>query len=81
MNTIDLTEMKAGQKGKVNEINGGRGMMIKLEALGIRPGVVITKVSAQIMHGPVIVETGGTRVAIGFGMARRIILKPADNES
>jgi ferrous iron transport protein A len=75
MNNVDLTEMQAGQAGKVVEISGGRGMTMRLDAMGIRPGVVITKVSAQIMRGPVIVETGRTRVAIGFGMARRIICK------
>jgi len=76
---IDLTEMKSGQKGKVSEIRGGRGITVKLEALGIRPGVVISKVSTQILRGPVIVEIGKTKVAIGFGMARRIIVKLLEN--
>jgi ferrous iron transport protein A len=81
LNKIDLTEMKSGQKGKVTEIHGGKGMAMKLEALGIRPSVVITKVSSQIMRGPVIVEIGKTKVAIGFGMARRIIVRSFDSES
>ncbi|HEX7319279.1 MAG TPA: FeoA family protein [bacterium] len=80
MNKIDLTVMQPGQKGKVIEIQGGRGMAMKLEALEIRPGVEITKVSTQIMHGPVIVGVGKAQVAIGFGIARRIIVKPADND-
>jgi len=71
---IDLTQMGAGQSGKVISMQGGRGMMAKLEALGIRPGVEITKVSGQIMRGPVIVRVGNTQVAIGFGMARRVIV-------
>ncbi len=72
---IDLAQMDAGQSGKVITMHGGRGMTAKLEALGIRPGVVITKVSGQIMRGPVIVRVGNTQIAIGFGMARRVIVE------
>lgn len=74
MNKIDLTRIKSGEKGKVLEINGGKGLVMKLAALGIRPEVEITKVSAQFMHGPVIVKVGNTRVAIGYGMARKILV-------
>ena len=69
---IDLTQMGAGKSGKVVDVQGGRGMLLKLEALGIRPGVVITKVSGQIMRGPVVVRLGNTQVAIGFGMKLKI---------
>jgi ferrous iron transport protein A len=62
--------MDAGQSGKVITMHGGRGMTAKLEALGIRPGVVITKVSGQIMRGPVIIRVGNTQVAIGFFKAQ-----------
>jgi len=71
---IDLTKMKAGQTGRVLAIQGGHGIIMKLEAMGIRPGVELTKVSVQIMRGPVIVRVGNTQLAIGFGMARRVIV-------
>lgn len=74
MTNIDLAQMRTGQSGKVITMDGGRGMTAKLEALGIRPGVMITKVSGQIMRGPVIIRVGNTQVAIGFGMARRVIV-------
>jgi len=74
MANIDLAQMGTGQSGTVVAMQGGRGITAKLEALGIRPGVVITKVSGQIMRGPVIIRVGNTQVAIGFGMARRIIV-------
>lgn len=75
MTDIDLTQMKAGQKGKIIEIRGGHGMTAKLEAMGIRTGVEITKISTQIMRGPVIIRIGNTQAAIGFGMAHRIIIE------
>ncbi len=71
---IDLTQMRAGECGKIVELHGGRGMILKLEAMGIRQGVKITKISSQIMRGPVIVKVGNTQVAIGFGMARRVLV-------
>lgn len=70
----DLTHMKSGESGQVTDLRGGHGMLRRLEALGIRPGVPITKVSSQFMRGPVVVRMGNTQVAIGFGMARHILV-------
>ena len=67
--------MGAGQSGTIIDVKGGHGIKTKLEAMGIRLGVRITKVSGQIMRGPVIVRAGNTQVAIGFGMARKIFIK------
>ncbi len=74
MSKKNLTDMMAGQSGKVVAVDGGHGLRAKLEAMGIRPGVKITKVSGQIMRGPVIAKIGSTQVAIGFGMASRVIV-------
>jgi len=70
---ITLHQMQAGQSGTVVRIEGGRGLVKRLSALGIRPGKRITKVSSMIMRGPVTIQSGNTQVAIGFGMANRII--------
>ena len=75
MKAMDLTQMKVGQVGTVVEIQGGHGLTRRLQALGIRVGVRIIKVSSQIMRGPVTVQMGNSRVAIGFGMARKIIVR------
>ena len=75
MTTIDLSQMRAGQTGKIMSFDGGRGLVKRLESMGIRCGVKITKVSGQIMRGPIIVRVGNTQVAIGFGIARKILVK------
>ena len=67
--------MEAGQTGIIYDIQGGHGIKTKLEAMGMRPGVKIIKVSGQIMQGPVIARVGKTQVAIGFGMARKVIIR------
>jgi ferrous iron transport protein A len=50
-------------------------MVNRLNALGIRPGKKITKVNSMLMRGPVTVQLGSTRLAIGFGMANRILVE------
>ena len=79
-NKISLVEMRTGEKGKVVGIQGGYGMTRRLEALGIREGKEIKKLSAQLMRGPVVIQVSNTRVAIGFGMARRIIVEVSEND-
>jgi ferrous iron transport protein A len=49
-------------------------MATRLQALGIMPSKRITKVSSVFMRGPVVVEVDRAQVAIGFGMASRIIV-------
>jgi len=73
---MTLTQMRSGQSGRVVQIHGGQGLVNRLGVLGIRPGRKITKVSAMLMQGPVTIEVDRTQVAIGFGMARRIIVEP-----
>ncbi|MBN2621633.1 ferrous iron transport protein A [candidate division WOR-3 bacterium] len=76
MDTIDVTQMRAQQKGTIIEIQGGQGLIRRLEAMGVRPGVQITKMSGQLMQGPVVIKIGSTQVALGFGMARKIRVVP-----
>jgi ferrous iron transport protein A len=71
---VPLSRMEAGQSGLVVEVQGGQGMINRLSALGIRPGKRVTKVSSMFMRGPITVQVGNGRVAIGFGMAKRIVV-------
>lgn len=71
---VSLSRMEAGQGGKVVQIEGGQGMINRLGALGIRPGKRVTKVSSMFMRGPITIQVGNARVAIGFGMAKRIVV-------
>ncbi|MBI4655648.1 MAG: FeoA domain-containing protein [Elusimicrobia bacterium] len=77
---IPLTDLDRGKTGKVLEISGGRGIRQKLDALGIRTGVKIKKISSQILRGPAIVQAGNTKVAIGYGMAGKIIVDVVHHE-
>ncbi|MFC1898931.1 ferrous iron transport protein A [Chloroflexota bacterium] len=68
-------ETQIGRSGVVVQIQGGHGPVNRLNPLGIRPGKSVTKISSMIMRGPVTIEVDRAQVAIGFGMARRIIVE------
>jgi ferrous iron transport protein A len=75
MGRLDLTQLQEGKSGIVVEIQGGHGLIRRLESLGIRTDKKITKVSSQFMRGPITVRIDNFQVAIGFGMARKVIVR------
>ena len=77
---LTVRRMEAGQSGTVVGITGGHGLSRRLEAMGIRPGRKITKVSSTFLRGPVTVKVDHTQIAIGFGMANKIVVE-VDNSN
>lgn len=74
-NLMSLSHMRPGQSGLIVEIKGGFGLINRLNALGILPGKRVTKISAMIARGPVTIEVDRVQIAIGFGMAKKIIVE------
>jgi len=72
---VSLAEMRPGQTGTIVQIDGGHGLLRKLDALGIIVGQEITKVSGQWMRGPVVLRLNNTNAAMGFGMARSVLVQ------
>lgn len=75
MGKVDLTQLQEGESGVVVNIHGGHGLVRRLESLGIRVGKKVTKVSSQLMRGPITVKIDNSQVALGFGMAKKIIVR------
>ena len=73
--TVDVTQMRPGETGIVKEIQGGHGLIRRLQSLGVRPGKKITKVSSHFWHGPQTVAIDSTCVAVGFGIAKKIFIE------
>ena len=72
---VRLVAMDEREQGKVVEIQGGRGVAARLHNMGIFRDQQITKVHSQLFHGPVLLEVGRAQVAIGFGMAKKIVVE------
>ena len=72
---LPLTRLARGQAGRVAEIHGGHGIASRLEGLGIRPGVCISLMSSFALGGPVTICVGRACVAVGRGMAKKILVE------
>ena len=75
MKTVNLVQMKSGQKGKIVQIEGGTAFENRLSSLGIGLNKNVTKLSAFVMRGPVAIRVGRTVIALGYGMAAKIMVE------
>ena len=72
---VTLLSMRDDEIGYIAEISGGPDFHNKLKAMGLYPGRHIAKRSPESSRGPVVVEVMGTRVALGRGMAAKVLVK------
>jgi len=72
---LPLTEVASGETVSVAEIHGGHGVHRRLSALGIRPGVMVRKVSGSFVGGPVVLQAGATQTALGRGICAKIMVE------
>jgi ferrous iron transport protein A len=75
-----LSELTRGEEGIISAIQAGWGFQQRLRRLGLSEGQRIRKLSELALGGPVIVLVNRAQVAIGRGMARRILVSPASGE-
>lgn len=68
-----LAQLRTGETATIVSIEGGRGLRQKLLLRGLFEGKVIRVVSN---YGPVTVEVDRNVVAVGRGMANKIIVSP-----
>jgi ferrous iron transport protein A len=72
---MNLTELKAKHTAVVIDILGGHGAERRLETMGIRRGKKVTMISSHFWGGPVTVTVDKAKVAIGHGMAKKILVE------
>lgn len=71
-----LSELECGKSAKIIKLQGNRVQTGKLKAMGIFAGTVILKKSAIPSKGPIIVEKGAMQFALGYDIAKKIIVEP-----
>jgi ferrous iron transport protein A len=67
---LPLVELTVGTAARLAEIRGGRQLVRRLSALGLRVGNDVT-----VMHrrgGGLVVTTGASRIALGGGIAQKL---------
>jgi len=62
-------------KGKISEILGGAGLQNRLMGMGVYVGKEITKLSYIGLRGPVVIKAGRTVLALGHGMAAKVMVE------
>jgi len=76
---VPLTVLRKGEVGTVVSISGGHGkgggFEKRLMDMGLTPGTRVTVVKSAPFHGPFEVIVRGSRLALGRGMAERILVE------
>jgi len=75
MKKISLVQIKANEKVKILEILGGSNLESKLLSMGVYKGKHVTKLSHMGLRGPVVIKSGRTILALGHGVAEKIIIE------
>ncbi len=70
---IPLAMTVPGKEVTIVSINAGRGLQARLFSLGLIPGVTI-KVLSNSRPGPIRISVKDTRLALGWGVAQKIIV-------
>lgn len=78
-----LTTLRNGETGTVTSIRAGHGRGFgrgwgfekRLMDLGLTPGTKVTVVKSAPFHGPLEILVRGSRLALGRGMAEKILVE------
>ena len=73
--TITLDSVGENKKVNVVSISGGWGIRQRLGCLGVHPGDIITVKKSAIMRGPILISVHGNQVALGRGVARKVVVE------
>ena len=71
---IPLVDCKVGDRVEISEIDAGRGAALNLASLGLHIGNIIRLGRRSPFKGPLTVEHQGSEIAIGFGLAEKILV-------
>ena len=77
--TVSLADLREGDKCTVVLALGGYGMVRRLAEMGLTPGTELKVVRSAPMHGPIEVSVRGVSLALGQGIARRVLVKRSTN--
>ena len=73
--SFPLTLAGEGERVQISLLRGGKGMEARLTSLGLNMGSEL-----EVLHrlgGNIVVRRGESRLALGAGMARKVMVVPA----
>ena len=72
-----LSDVEKGTQVRISSFEGGFGYMAKLNRFGLYPGDLARVVRQGSFNGPVLLEVRGMEIALGRGIAERILVEEA----
>jgi ferrous iron transport protein A len=76
MDIATLDTLSVGEEAIVSFINGGRTASKRLYEMGFNKGSEVKIVKNDV--GPIIVCLAGSKIALGWGLARKILVEPKE---
>jgi len=68
-----LDNVPAGARARIKGLNAGHGLATRLMQMGLTPGAEIEVLNNS--RGPILLRVRGVTIALGRGMARKIIVE------
>jgi Fe2+ transport system protein FeoA len=75
---MPLSMVAAGETVEMASLKAGWGLQRRLAGLGLKPGARVKVVSGS--PGPVVLEIDGSRLSLGQGVARKVMVNVAEVE-
>ncbi len=78
--TFSLSELCEGEKAVVTHTIGGYGLIRRLAEMGLTPGTEVKLLRKGPFRGPLQIEVRGVALALGYGVASKVFVKPLRQE-
>jgi len=72
---VPLSRLRTGERAAIKSFRGGLGIQRRMSSLGIITGKRVKIVSAHPLMGPIVVRIDNMKIAIGRGMANKVIVE------
>ncbi len=72
---VSLATLFPGERAKIVALGHGIGRQRHFRTMGLMEGKIVEIIATQPARGPVVINVEGTQIAIGWGMARHILIQ------
>lgn len=76
-----LLDVQHGSLVRISRLEGGTNMRDKLTQHGLYPGDCVRVLRAAPLGGPLLVDVNGREIALGRGVAQKIVVEELECES
>ena len=75
--TTSLLTLKNGHSARISSIEGSKQLVRRMLALGLRVGAEVNMINHR--GRSVVIQNAGTRVALGHGVAEKLLVEPLED--